>query len=482
MAKAITNLTLCEIKKRLETEEISSLEVVSAFRDAYEKDKSAKDPVNGFVEWFDDAERSAEETDRRRSAGEKGILLGLPLAIKDNIQIAGKSATCASRILQGFTAPYSATAVELLKSEGAIFLGRTNMDEFAMGSSCEYSCYGPTLNPWDRSRIAGGSSGGSAAVVAAGHAPFALGSDTGGSIRLPASFCGVYGLKPTYGAISRYGLIAFGSSLDQIGFLASSPQDLALVLSVAARKDPRDSTSVEIDGQNSYPLQSPDMGGLRVGVPAQLKGDRFDQSVREKFDDFCTWLADSGVVVEEFSLPILDACVALYYIIAPAEASSNLSRYDGVKYGHRSDQWTNLLDMYEKTRNEGFGREVKRRILIGNYVLSSGYYDAYYKKAQAVRSLLKKELKQVFESYDMILSPTSPTPAFKVGEKTQNPLAMYLTDVCTTMANLTNTPSLSMPAGRTADDLPVGVQITGPAASDSKLLQLAARWHRESES
>ena len=473
---AINELGLTGIKKLLDGREISSVELVRAYRKRFQEDQARDLPINGYVEFFEDAVSLAEDADAHPGRSDRP-LSGLPIAVKDNIHISGKALTCSSRVLEGYIAPYSATVIERLIAAGAIPLGRTNMDEFAMGSSCEYSCYGPSLNPVDRSRITGGSSGGSAAVVAAGQAPFALGSETGGSIRLPASYCGIYGFKPSYGTLSRYGLVAFGSSLDQIGFLSRSPDDIAMVLQACAGRDPRDNTSEETDFNDLFPLVAEDLAGLRFGVPEELAGSGIDESVREIFERFVEWLQSQGALVERFSMPILKACVALYYIIATAEASSNLSRFDGVRYGHRSEEWSDLLDMYERTRELGFGSEVKRRILVGNFVLSSGYYDAYYKKAQEVRALLKREVGKAFSTHRILLSPTSPVPPFKIGEKTDDPLAMYMTDICTTFANLTQTPAISIPAGTTAGGLPVGVQINGARFSEAGLLKIAQAWY-----
>ncbi|MBN1685596.1 MAG: Asp-tRNA(Asn)/Glu-tRNA(Gln) amidotransferase subunit GatA [Spirochaetales bacterium] len=478
--RRLNGLTLSEMRRALQAGEVSSVELVEAFRNAWEEDSSNEKPVNGYVEFFADAAQQARKADEARAAGGHGKLLGLPIAVKDNIQIAGRLTTCASNILQGYRAPYSATVIERLEAAGAVFLGRANMDEFAMGSSCEYSCYGAVRNPHDRDRTAGGSSGGSAALVAAKQAPFALGSDTGGSVRLPASFCGVYGLKPSYGTLSRYGLVAFGSSLDQIGFLARSVEDLQLVLSVAAAGvDPRDQTSEKTGFENAGPLRARSLSGLTIGIPGQLVSEAVDPQVLQVFDEFRRWLESAGAKTRVISIPVLDACVAMYYIIAPAEASSNLSRFDGVKYGRRAAGAENLDAMYEKTREEGFGPEVKRRILIGNYVLSSGYYDAYYKKAQGVRALLQQRMDAVFEEVDLLASPTSPTPPFRLGEKVDDPLAMYLTDICTTPANLTKSPALSLPGGRTSDGLPVGVQLTGRRFCEMTLLETAYSWERE---
>lgn len=473
----ICRLTLCDSANALRRGELTSRELVDALRAAWLEDATHEKPINGYVEFFEDAEKQAEDADLRRSGGNAFPLLGLPVAVKDNIQVQGRSATCASKILKNYVAPYSATVTSRLADSGVIFLGRANMDEFAMGSSCEYSCYGATRNPSDRDRTAGGSSGGSAAVVAGMQAPFALGSDTGGSVRLPASFCGVYGLKPSYGTLSRYGLVAFGSSLDQIGFLSRAPDDLALVLKATAGADPKDDTSTDLDVSTFYPLSAHRVDGLRIAIPAELVSDVIHPEVMSVFGRFRDWLESAGAQITVVPMPALESSVALYYIIAPAEASSNLSRFDGVKYGARSAGASNLQQMYRRTREEGFGPEVKRRILIGNYVLSSGYYDAYYKKAQAVRFLLKRQLDEVFVKYDLLLSPTSPSLPFKLGEKLDDPLSMYLTDICTTVANLTGTPSISIPAGRSSDQLPVGVQLTGRMASEELLLQVAKTWH-----
>ncbi len=478
MTNELASLTLTELKAGLAAKKFSAVEAFRAFRKTYDDDRSAQPPLNGFVQFYADNEKLAAAADGKLAGNEGGALCGLPLAVKDNIAIAGRPAECASRVLSGFVPPYSATVTERLLAQGAVPLGRTNMDEFAMGSTCEYSSSGPARNPVDRTRVTGGSSGGSAAVVGARQAPAALGSDTGGSVRLPASFCGVYGFKPTYGALSRYGLIAYGSSLDQIGVLARSPEDVALVFSRAAGLDPRDNTSRETDVSGLDPLAPASLAGLRFVLPKEFTGEGIDPDVRKRLDEFKAWLEKSGAVVKEISVPLLEHAIAVYYIIATAEASSNLGRYDGVQYGPRAGA-ANLIDMYYETRTQGFGSEVKRRIFLGNYVLSSGYYDAYYKKAQAVRHLLMNEFARVFTEADFVLSPTSPVPAFKLGEKLDNPLAMYLLDAYTTYANLLGTPAISMPAGTTAGGLPVGVQLSGPAGADARLLSVAAAWHRE---
>lgn len=481
----ITGLTLVELRDRLQSGTLGSAEIVGAYREAYLADSRSERPLNGYIEWFDDALALAEAADAERlrgggsGEGPNGKpLLGLPIAVKDNILIRGRQATCASEILKGFVAPYSATVIDRLLARGMIPVGRTNMDEFAMGSSCEYSCYGPSRNPVDRDRTTGGSSGGSAAVVAGGQAPIALGSETGGSVRLPASFCGVYGLKPSYGSLSRYGLVAFGSSLDQIGVVGRCPADIALVLSASAGVDPNDETSAQVDSASLAHSVPASLEGVRMAIPAEFLAEGLDAEVRSVFDAFVSWARTAGAVVETVSLPILDASVAIYYIIAPAEASSNLSRYDGVRYGLRATDPANLFELYERTRSRGFGKEVRRRILLGNYVLSSGYYDAYYKKAQGVRTLLIREVGALLSRFDLILSPTSPTPAFVLGSKVDDPLAMYLSDIYTTFANLALLPSLSLPAGRTSAGLPVGVQLTGRRFAEGRLLSWAELWHR----
>ncbi len=475
----IVEMSLVQLKDLLDREKISSVEIVKAFRKRYEEDLESDKPINGYIEFFEDAEKTAEKSDQVRASGVYGVLEGLPIAVKDNILISGHYATCGSNILKGFKSPYSATVIERLKNEGIVPLGRTNMDEFAMGSTCEYSAYGPTRNPINREYVAGGSSGGSAAVVASGQAPCALGSETGGSVRLPASFCGLYGLKPTYGTLSRYGLVAFGSSLDQIGILSRVPDDIALILSVAAGQDINDSTSADIDFSDIFPLKRLVLKGRKFAVPEELFEEGIDKEVRNTMEEFLRWLESKGAIVDIVSIPLIEKSVAIYYIIAPAEASSNLSRYDGVRYGYRNTEASTLEEMYIRTRSEGFGKEVKRRIFIGNYVLSSGYYDAYYKKAMEVREMLKGELLKVLETYDFIISPTSPIKPFKIGEKIDDPLSMYLADICTTFANLASLPALSLPAGNFPDGLPIGVQITGKMFDESRLLRIAKLWEQE---
>ncbi len=421
------------------------------------------------------------------SGAVSGKLRGIPVAVKDNICVEGEPTTCASKILRGFRPPYNATVIEKLKAEGAIVLGRANMDEFAFGSSCENSAYFPTLNPWDTSRIPGGSSGGSAAVVAADEAIMALGSDTGGSIRQPAALCGVVGMKPTYGRVSRYGLIAFASSLDQIGPLTKDVRDAALLLGVIAGYDEKDSTSVNVPVPDYLGCLTGDVKGMKIGIPKEYFVDGMDKEVDAAVREAVALLEGKGAKVSEVSLPHTEYAVAVYYILATAEASSNLARFDGVQYGHRCENPGNILDMYERTRGEGFGAEAKRRIILGTYVLSSGYYDAYYLKAQKVRTLIKNDFDKVFGAgFDCILTPTSPTPAFKVGERSSDPLSMYLSDIFTISVNRAGVPAISVPCGFTKSGLPIGMQLIGNFFEEGKLFRAAhayesnTDWHKRS--
>src|SRR5437660_5703765 len=412
-------------------------------------------------------------------ADEPPALSGVPIAIKDNICVRYMQTSCGSRILGPYHPPYNATAIERLLDAGAIIIGKTNCDEFAMGSSNENSAFGPVKNPWDTSRVPGGSSGGSAAAVAAGIVPVALGSDTGGSVRQPASLCGVIGLKPTYGRVSRYGLVAFGSSLDQIGVFARSASDAAAVLQVIAGRDRHDATTADVAVPDYSREVEQDIQGQRIGVSRALLGEGLNSEVRASIETAIDAYGDLGAEIVEVDLPHAKYAIAVYYMIATAEASSNLARYDGVRYGFRAEEAPALRDMYRKTRDEGFGPEVKRRIMLGTYVLSAGYYDAYYRKAQQVRALIKEDFRKAFERCDAIITPTSPTPAFPIGEKVDDPLAMYLSDVYTVTANLAGVPGLNVPCGLSSTKLPIGFQLLGPYWSEASLLRMAHAYQQK---
>ena len=426
--------------------------------------------------------REAGESDERRARGEvRGPLDGMPVAIKDNLVQVGEPTSCASRILEGFVSPYDSAVVERLQHAGAVIVGRTNLDEFAMGSSTENSAFGPSRNPWDLERTPGGSSGGSAAAVAAGIVPLAFGSDTGGSIRQPAAHTGIAGLKPTYGRVSRWGLVAFASSLDQIGPLTRTAADCALALAVIAGHDPRDSTSIPEPVPDYAAALTGDVSGLVLGLPREyFEAKGADPAVLESVHAAVSELEKAGAKLREVSLPHTKYGIAVYYLIAPAEASSNLARYDGVRYGHRAANPRDLADLYHRTRSEGFGPEVKRRILLGTYVLSAGYYDAYYRKAQQVRTLLRRDFEEAFRGCDAILTPTSPEVAFRIGEKSADPLSMYLSDIYTVTANLAGIPGLSVPCGFVRG-LPVGLQILGPPLEEASVLRVADAWQRRSD-
>ncbi len=469
---SFTSLTATGIAAKVRSQEVKAEAVTVAY---LERIKSLDPKMKAFNEVFADrAIGQAKTVDAKIAKGEPvGPLAGVPIAIKDNMLIRGERCTCSSKILEGFTATYDATVIRKLRSAGAVFLGRTNMDEFAMGSSTENSAFHTTRNPWDASRIPGGSSGGSAAAVAARMAPLALGSDTGGSIRQPAALCGVLGLKPTYGRVSRFGLIAFASSLDQIGPFATTAKDSALLLQVISGPDDRDSTSVNHRVPDYVAGLEKSLKGLRIGLPKEyfISGTdpEIDRAVREAIRTFESF----GATTREISLPNTDYGLAVYYILAPSEASSNLSRFDGVRYGRRAKDVKNLLELYEKSRGEGFGPEVKRRIMIGTYALSSGYYDAYYAKAQKVRTLVKEDFDRAFKEVDLIATPTSPSPAFKVGEKSADPLRMYLSDIFTISCNLAGLPGLSLPCGFTQTGLPIGLQLLGRPFEEGTILSAA---------
>ncbi|WP_456371284.1 Asp-tRNA(Asn)/Glu-tRNA(Gln) amidotransferase subunit GatA [Thermodesulfatator atlanticus] len=471
-------LPLTEQLAKLKAGEVSSVELTKALL-SFIEEKDQK--IKAFIKVTkEEALKQAEEADERRRKGDNAPLLGVPLAIKDNICIKGVETTCASKMLENFVPPFDATVITKLKEAGAVFLGKTNLDEFAMGSSTENSAFFPTHNPWDVERVPGGSSGGSAAAVAAGFCAGALGSDTGGSIRQPASFCGVVGLKPTYGRVSRYGLVAFASSLDQIGPITRTVKDTALILQVIAGKDPMDSTSVPKEVPNYLEELNMNISGAKIGVPEEYFGEGLSDEVREKIEDALKVFEKLGCQIKKVSLPHTPYAVAAYYIIAPAEASSNLARYDGVKYGLRVEG-KDLIDMYKKTRSQGFGPEVKRRIMIGTYALSAGYYDAYYKKASQVRTLISQDFANAFEEVDFIVGPAAPTPAFKIGERISDPLQMYLSDIYTISVNLAGIVALSLPCGFTSQGLPVGMQIMGPHFSETKVLALGHKFEEETK-
>jgi aspartyl-tRNA(Asn)/glutamyl-tRNA(Gln) amidotransferase subunit A len=436
--------------------------------------------LNAFIALREQAAREeAARSDARRARGAAlSPFDGIPIALKDNLVHAGEETTCASRILKGYVSPYTSTVRERLDAAGLIAIGRANMDEFAMGSSTEHSAYGPTRNPWDATRIAGGSSGGSAAAVAAGIVPAALGSDTGGSIRQPAACCGVVGMKPTYGRVSRWGLVAYASSLDQIGVFARSARDAALLLEVISGHDRRDSTSLPEPAPRCASAQDGDVSGLVVGLPREyFVTEGVEPGVLAAVQEACAQLERAGAKLREVSLPHTEYAVAAYYLIATAEASSNLARYDGVRYGHRAAGAHDLSDMYRRTRSEGFGAEVKRRIVLGTYVLSAGYYDAYYKKAQQVRTLLRRDFEAAFRACDVIATPTVPEVAFKVGERSEDPLRMYLSDIYTVSANLAGLPCASLPCG-TSSGMPVGLQLLAPPLEDARVLRVADAYQR----
>lgn len=473
MSQEIYYKKLTELDEMLDKSEISAVELLKEF---IGRTKQVEPQIGAFIS-FDESRALAQaaESDKRRASGRKlSALDGIPVGLKDVIAVRGQKLTCASKMLENYVSPYTATVALKLEDAGAVFWGRLNMDEFAMGSSCENSAFLKTKNPWDTTRIPGGSSGGSAAATAAGECVVALGSDTGGSIRQPASLCGIVGMKPTYGLVSRYGLAAFASSLDQIGPFARSVKDAALLLGTIAGHDPKDSTSVKIDIPDyAAQLDAGALSGKTLGVAAEYFGDGVDADVRKSVEAAIELCRSKGANIKEVSLPHTDLAIPVYYIIATAEASSNLARYDGVRYTHRSKLADDVISLYTKSRAEGFGEEVKRRIILGSYVLSSGYYDAYYLRAQKVRTLIRRDFERAFESVDAILTPTSPTPAFKFGEKTANPLAMYLSDICTINVNLAGLPGISVPCGFTPEGLPVGLQIIGKAFRESELLSIA---------
>lgn len=474
------NLTAVELGKKIKNKEISVVEATSAYLDSIEaKEKE----INAFVTIDrEGALKRAEEVQGLIDAGKvTGPLAGVPVAIKDNMCIDGMLTTCSSKILSNFKPTFTATAVEKLQAAGAVIVGKTNMDEFAMGSTTETSFYGETKNPWDLTRVPGGSSGGSAAAVSAEEVPYALGSDTGGSIRQPAGFCGVTGMKPTYGRVSRYGLIAYGSSLDQIGPIAKDVTDCAAILEAISGKDDKDSTSVKETGDDFIAALTDDVKGLRIGIPRDYFGEGLDAEVKAAVMAAAKVLEEKGAEVEEFDLSLVEYAIPAYYIIASAEASSNLERFDGVKYGYRTAEFTDLHNMYKKTRSEGFGPEVKRRIMLGSFVLSSGYFDAYYMKALRTKALIKQAFDRAFEKYDVILGPVAPTTALKLGESLSDPIKMYLGDVYTVSVNLAGLPGISLPCGYDSNGLPIGLQLLARHFDEKSIIRAAYAFEQSRE-
>ncbi len=477
-------LTAHELSGLLASGEVSAREALAA---VYERIDEVEEEVHAYLLLTREvAEAQAREIDERRARKDRlPPLAGVPLAIKDIYCTKGLETTCGSRILKGFVPPYDADVVERCRRAGLVFVGKTNMDEFAMGSSTENSAFGATRNPWDLDRVPGGSSGGSAAATAGSEAILAMGTDTGGSIRQPASFCGVVGLKPTYGRVSRYGVIAFASSLDQVGPITKDVRDCALMMNVLAGHDPRDSTSIDAPTPDYTEALLPEVNGLRLGLVKEFmeyQGRGVDAEVADAIRAAMDRFRELGAECDEVSLPHLNYSIPVYYIIAPAEASSNLARYDGVQYGHRSpEDGADIIEMYSRTRDEGFGAEVKRRIMLGTYALSAGYYDAYYLKASQVRRLIRRDFDRAFERFDVLVGATSPTVAFRLGEKTDDPLAMYLSDVCTIPVNMGGLPGLSIPCGFSAEGLPIGLQLVGKPLAEETLLRAAYAFEQSTD-
>ena len=468
--------TIHEYAELLKQRKLSSVELTKQYLARIEK---ADAQIGSYITVCpDDALAAADKADECIARGEATLLTGIPVGIKDNICTEGITTTCASKMLYNFVPPYDATVTKRLKNEGAVILGKLNMDEFAMGSSTESSYFKKTKNPYDLTRVPGGSSGGSAASVSADLAPYALGSDTGGSIRQPAAFCGNVGLKPTYGLVSRFGLIAFASSLDQIGSFTKDVTDCAIVLNAIAGYDKMDSTSVDADKTDYTKALGLPLKGMKIGVPKQYLESGIQAEIREAVENAIKVYEMLGAECEECSLPLSKFALPAYYLISSAEASSNLARFDGIKYGYRAEEYHGLTDLYEITRSEGFGEEVKRRIMLGTYALSSGYYDAYYKKAQQVRGLIKRDFAACFEKYDVLLTPTTPTTAYKFGEKS-DPVAMYMGDICTVAVNIAGLPAISIPAGLDKKGMPIGIQLIANSLDERKLLTAAFAYERE---
>lgn len=467
----ITELTVHELVEKLNNKELTSSEIVEAYS---KKIKENDQKVDAFIStYLDEAGKKAEEVDKENIDRSKYEFAGIPIGIKDNICVNGTKTTCASKMLENFVAPYDATVIEKLNDEKIISLGKLNLDEFAMGSSTENSAFKVTHNPWDLNKVPGGSSGGCAAAVAANEVPWALGSDTGGSIREPASFCGVVGLKPTYGLVSRYGLVAFASSLDQIGPITKDVKDSAMLMNLITGHDEKDSTSYDRPKVDYTKCLKNDVKGLKIGVPKEFFGEGINEEVKNKLNESIETYKSLGAEVEECSLDVAKYALAAYYIIACAEASSNLGRFDGIRYGYRAKDYKDLNDLFVKSRSEAFGPEVKRRIILGTYVLSSGYYDAYYKKAQKVRTVIKNRFDECFKKYDVLLTPVCPTTAFEIGSKTQDPMSMYLADICTVSINIASVPAISIPAGVDKNNMPIGMQLIGNRFQEETILNAA---------
>ena len=469
----LMSLTAVELGKKIKSGEVRVVDAVNA---AFDQIEAVEKDINSYVTVYKKEEvlEKAEHIQKLIDEGQlTGPLAGVPVAIKDNMCTRDKLTTCSSKILGNFYPTYSAEAVINLEKAGAVIIGKTNMDEFAMGSTTETSFYGPTKNPWNKEHVPGGSSGGSCAAVAAEECSYALGSDTGGSIRQPSSFCGVTGIKPTYGTVSRYGLIAYGSSLDQIGPVAKDVTDCATILETIASYDSKDSTSVKRDDYNFTEALVEDVKGLKIGNPKDYFGEGLEPEVKEAILKAVDVLKDKGAIVEEFDLSLVEYAIPAYYVIASAEASSNLSRFDGVKYGYRTEEYNGLHNMYKKTRSEGFGEEVKRRIMLGSFVLSSGYYDAYYLKALRTKALIKKAFDEAFAKYDVIIGPAAPTTAPKLGDSLSDPIKMYLGDIYTISVNLAGLPGISVPCGQDSNGLPIGMQIIGDCFKEKNIIRAA---------
>lgn len=476
----ITSLKAYEIREKYEKKELTVPQVVKAY---FEKIKAEDSQIKAYITLCEEeAINKAEEIQKRYDNGEKlGPLAGIPIAIKDNMCTKGIRTTCASKMLENFIPPYDATVIEKLNEAGAIILGKVNMDEFAMGGSTENSAFFKTHNPVNLNKVPGGSSGGSAAAVAGGLTPISLGSDTGGSIREPAAFCGIVGLKPTYGLVSRYGLVAFASSLDQIGPMGTNVTDVANLLNVIAGHDKMDSTSANIEKKDYTKALVKDVKDMKIGVPKEFLGEGVSEDVRKAIKTAIEKFEKMGAKVEECSLPATEYALPAYYIIACAEASSNLGRFDGIRYGYRTKNYETLTDIYRNSRSEGFGEEVKRRIILGTYVLSSGYYDAYYKKAQKVRTIVKKNFDEAFEKYDILLTPTAPTVAFDIGSKISNPLEMYMSDILTVSINIAGVPAISIPCGKDEEGMPIGMQLIGKHFNEETVLRASYTYEQNEE-